>query len=117
MEKRMLNEVLTRVSRKGKVIYPINETETLKGTSIDVLNLDTRCSNGLKRNKIYTIGELLTSIENGTLIQIHSLGRKSVSRIMYELCAYQYTNLSNEGKDRFLKRIIELNKEEVCVNA
>ena len=105
-----LNTVLTVVSENGKVVYPIAETEKFKAMSVDVLPLDTRCSNGLKRNKINTIGELINSIENGSLQQIYSLGRKSISKIMYELCAYQYNNLPTKGqKDKFLMKIIKLN--------
>ena len=108
-----LNTVLVSVSNNGTVRYPINETETLREMPVDVLSLDTRCSNGLKRNHIHTIGDLLDSIENGSIKEIHSLGRKSVSKIMYELCTYQYNSLNTKGKkDKFLVRIIELNTTE-----
>jgi len=105
-----LNTVLKEVAVDGRVRFPINETEALRDTSVDVLSLDTRCSNGLKRNHIHTIGELLDNIESGGLTQIHSLGRKSENRIMYELCTYQYNLLATQsGRNKFLKRIIELN--------
>ena len=105
-----LNTLLTKVAKNGQVVYPITETETFKALSINVLNLDTRCSNGLKRSDIHTIGELLITIDNGSILQIRSLGRKSVNKILYELCAYQYNSLpTKEKRDKFLKRIIELN--------
>lgn len=107
---KILNTVLKEIAVEGKVRFPITETETLRNTSVDVLTLDTRCSNGLKRNHIHTIGQLLDNIESGDLLRIHSLGRKSANKIMYELCAYQYNVLSTQqNRSRFLKRIIELN--------
>ena len=105
-----LNTVLKEVAVEGKVRFPVNETEALRDTSVDVLSLDTRCSNGLKRNHIHTIGDLLDNIVSGGLTQIHSLGRKSENRIMYELCAYQYNLLTKQSsRNRFLRRIVELN--------
>lgn len=105
-----LNAVLKEVAVDGRVRFPINETETLRDTSVDVLSLDTRCANGLKRNHIHTIGQLLDNITSGGLTQIHSLGRKSENRIIYELCAYQYNILSTQqNRDRFLQRIVKLN--------
>lgn len=105
-----LNTVLKEVAVDGEVRFPVNETETLRNTSVDVLTLDTRCSNGLKRKNIHTIGQLLDNIESGDLLRIHSLGRKSANKILHELCAYQYNILTTQQKkDRFLKRIVELN--------
>ncbi len=104
-----LNTVLAIVSVNGEVCYPFTHTESIRKESVNVLPLDTRSSNGLKRNSINTIGELLDNIDNGNLFKIRSMGKKSINRILYELCAYQYKRLTKEKQNDFLMQIIKLN--------
>ena len=104
-----LKTVLIVVSDKGKVRFPFIETESIRAESTNVLSLDTRSYNGLKRNKIDTIGKLLENIDNGNLLNMRGMGKRSLNRILYELCVFQYGNLSPNKKKEYLMRIVELN--------
>lgn len=104
-----LNAVLTKVAVNGVVRYPFIETETIRNLSVTSLNLDTRSSNALQRNRITTIGELLDKIPE--IGKIHGLGTKSKSKIMYELCVFNYASLDDKKKKEYIEKIIKLNKE------
>lgn len=104
-----LNTVLKTVAVNGTVVYPFIEKESICNMPISSLNLDTRSSNALMRNKIVTIGELLKRIPE--LDKIRGLGSKSRSNILYELCAFTYTSLDSKKKKKYLMKIIKLNTE------
>ena len=57
---------------------------------VDVLQLDTRSSNGLKRAKIETIGQLLDQWDK--LGKIRNLGVESVKLIHASAFAWMYDN-------------------------
>lgn len=104
-----LNAVLKEVAVGNNVRFPFPDTEKVRSESIDTLSLDVRCQNGLKRNGVLTIGGILDSIDNGSLSKFRSLGRKSVNKIMYELCAYRYRQLSGKEQDNYLMEIVRMN--------
>lgn len=104
-----LNTVLTTVAVNGVVRYPFIETEIIRNSSVTSLNLDTRSSNALQRNRITTIGELLDKIPE--IGKIYGLGTKSKSKIMYELCAFNYASLDDKRKKEYLEKVIKLNTE------
>ena len=103
-----LNTVLTEVAdNKGIVRFPFMENEEIRNLPIDTLNLDVRSFNGLKRNNIETIGDL---IDKSHLINtFRNLGKKSCGKIMYALCCYQYSIITD--KKKYLMKIVELNKK------
>lgn len=107
MEK--LNTVLKVVAVDDNVRFPFPDTEKVRSESIDALSLDVRCQNGLKRNGVLTIGGILDSIDNGSLSKFRSLGKKSVNKIMYELCAYRYRQLSEKKQKDYLMKIVRMN--------
>lgn len=105
-----LDTVLVAVARNGNVKFPLTDSTEVMGTPVDVLTLDRRSYNGLKRNHIDTIGELVTSITNGKLINLQGIGTKSVNRIIYELCVYEYNRcVTKEQKNAYLTQIVKLN--------
>ena len=104
------SEIKRRCS--GKLRYPIYINERLKTTELDALELSVRSSNCLHRAGYKTIGELVESIESGEdLRKIRNCGAKSVDEIMEQLFCYQYTQLKDEKKLKYIRRILELNKD------
>ena len=104
-----LNTVLKTVAVEGRVRFPFPDTEATRNETINVLSLDTRSYNGLRRSGVHTIGDILSVIENGKIFQLKNIGRKSVNRILYELCAYQYKRLSGGKQDKYLMEIVKMN--------
>ena len=85
-------------------------TDKLSSTDIDELQLSVRSTNCLKRNKIYTIGQLCESISSSAVLyHLRNCGKTSVAEIMDNLFAYQYAILSPERREEYLKTIIEMN--------
>lgn len=108
MEK--LNTVLgVLYESNGTIKFPFTYTSSMSQQSVDCLPLDTRSSNGLKRNYIRTMGELIDTLNNGGISTFKGMGKKSINRISYELCAYQYKQTSKEKRDNFLMSIIKMN--------
>lgn len=105
-----LAEVKNR--RGGKLRFPIYINEKLKTTEIEALDLSVRSNNCLHRAGFKTIGELVESIEGAEdLRKIRNCGSKSVDEIMEQLFCYQYVQLEGEKKEKYIRRILELNKE------
>lgn len=103
-----LKMVLVGVNKKGKVKFPIYETEKFYNYPIDILEItNTRAINMIKRNKIFTIKDLMLIWND--LDHIKGLGNKSVLDIKYSLCKFQFSLLDNLGKKNYLQRIIDLN--------
>ena len=60
----------------------------VKGLSIDTIGLSMRSANGLHRDGIHTVGEMLEHSE-ATLLKIKNLGRKSISEILQKIEEYK----------------------------
>lgn len=104
-----LNTVLTQINSES-IKFPIRETANFLQVPITNLDLDNRSLNALSRNGILTVKDLLNN--HARLIGLRNFGRKSFNRTMYALCAYQYSQLSETEKQKYLIRLIELNLEQ-----
>ena len=100
-----------KMRRGGKLRFPIYINEKLKTTDLEALDLTVRSSNCLHRAGYRTIGDLVESIESSEdLKKIRNCGAKSVDEIMEKLFCYQYTQVSQSGKLKYINRLIELNR-------
>ena len=105
-----LNTVLQEVAKEGRVKFPVIKRKEFLQASVDSLELDMRSSNALQRHQIYTVEDLLNKANE--LHRIRGCGSKSISRIMYRICAYYYESLQKQEKEQYLKEIIKLNKTD-----
>lgn len=92
---------------KENVKFPIKETNDFLCTPIESLCLDNRTYNALCRNGIRTVGDI--THDTSKLRKIRGFGAKCFSRLMYEICAFQYSQLGKEDKAKYLQRIVDLN--------
>ena len=96
--------------RGGRLKFRLYLTDRLCSTDIDDLQLSVRSTNCLKRNQIYTIGELCERISSSAdLYCLRNCGKTSVAEIMDNLFAYQYAILSPEKRADYLQTVIEMN--------
>ena len=97
--------------RGSKFLFPIYLNKSINETDLEMLNLSTRSNNCLRRAGFVTVGDVVSNI-NGRedLKRIRNCGNKCVDEIMEQLFCYQYGTLSGEKKDRFIKRVLELNQ-------
>lgn len=105
----LLNSTLYNISKKrnGNVKFPVIEKKEFLATHIDMLELDLRSSNVLKRNEINTIQGILDNLQ--TIPNFKGCGIKSTNRIIYKICAYYYATLSEKEKQAYLNKIEMLN--------
>ena len=104
----LLNTVLKEVSKEGRVKFPIMNRKEFLETPIEILELDARSNNALKKTNINTIKDLLNNLNE--LPRIRGCGTKSISRIMHRICTYYYGSLREQERMSYLKKIIQLNK-------
>jgi len=94
----------------GTLKFPMYVNEKLMTTDLEALDLSARSSNALHRAGYRTVGELVEAISSSEdLKKIRNCGAKSIAEIMEQLFCYQYSQLSQERKRKFLKRVLELN--------
>lgn len=99
--------------RGGRLRFPIYINERLNITEIDALDLSVRSGNCLHRAGFQTIGQLVEAISGPEdLRKIRNCGTKSVDEIMEQLFCYQFNLLEGEKKEKYIRRVMELNKRQ-----
>lgn len=106
------NLLQIKKQRGGKLRFPIYINDKLKETNLEALELSVRSGNCLHRAGFTTIGDLVENISGSEdLKRIRNCGTKSVDEIMERLFCYQYMELAPEKREKFIRRVIELNKD------
>ena len=102
-------ELLRR--KRGRFKFPVYINNKLYDTNIDVLDLSVRASNCLLQAGYTTVGKLVEKInKREDLKKLRNCGEKTVDEIMEQLFCYQYSQLKEDKKKRYIRRIMELNK-------
>ena len=97
-------------TRGDRFRYPIYMGKTLMETDLMTMELSVRSYNCLKRAGFSTVGDLVNGIDGKKdLLKIRNLGRKSADEIMLGLFYFQYDILPVEKRERYMKRVRELN--------
>lgn len=90
--------------------YPVYMSEAFMNTSLEDLDLSVRAYHCLQRVGYKTIGDLVSKIEGkADLLKIRNMGKLSANEVMMSLCCFQYLLLNEEKKQKYVKRIMELN--------
>ena len=84
---------------------------------IEVLDLRVRGYNCLKRHGFNTLRDLVNGVETKDdatskkqLLRVRNLGRNTAEEILMKLFYYQFQILSDEGKRKYMQRIVETNR-------
>lgn len=97
--------------KSGRFRFSIYINDDIYNTSIDVLELSVRASNCLHQAGYTTVGKLVEKIDKGEdLKRFRNCGAKTVDEIMEQLFCYQYSQLKEEKKVKYIRRLLELNK-------
>ena len=80
---------------------------------VDVLDLSQRAYNCLRRNNIYTLGDLVNGAEtNGEetskrrLLKFRNLGRKTSEEILLKMFYYQFMVLPEKRKNEYMQEVV-----------
>lgn len=94
-----------------KLKFPMYVNQTMMETDIDVLELSVRSGNVLRRAGYHTVGQIVENITSeDDLARLHQCGKKSMKEIMEKLLLYQLEVLEPARREKYLRRIVELNK-------
>ena len=75
-------------------------------TSLDEIDFSVRAANSLKRAKIFSVGDVVKSIEDGSISSIRNLGKKTKTEIVTKLLLYGYEKLNSKEKLAFFRDIV-----------
>ena len=80
---------------------------------VDVLDLSQRAYNCLRRNNIYTLGDLVNGVKtNGEetskrrLLKFRNLGRKTSEEILLKMFYYQFIVLPEKRKNEYMQEVV-----------
>ena len=80
---------------------------------VDALDLSQRAYNCLRRNNIYTLGDLVNGVETKgdetskkQLLRFRNLGRKTSEEILLKLFYYQFLVLSEKQKKLYMQTVL-----------
>ena len=96
--------------------FKVNLSRRQMEQDIDVLDLNQRAYNCLKRAGYSTIGSLINGIytkdgetSKRQLLRIRNLGKNSADEIMIQLMNYHFMNLPEGKKQAYMNNILEIN--------
>lgn len=87
----------------------IQFSKDLCDVGIDELDFSARANNSLKRAGVFTVREVIELIENGRLLQIRNLGKKTLNEIKTRILVLGYDGLTAEEKKKFFIDTVERN--------
>ena len=101
------------IRKTGRFRFPIYINEDMNNTGIEVLDLSARASNCLEQAGYTTVGKLVEKInKREDLKKLRNCGEKTMDEIMESLFCFQYTQLKEEKKTKFIRRLSELNNRK-----
>ena len=111
MSKYMGGSMMELIKKRGDHFkYPVYMNETFMNTNLEDLELSVRAYHCLQRAGYKTVGDLVSKIEGkADLLKIRNMGKLSANEVMMNLCCYQFSLLNEEKKQKYVKRIVELN--------
>lgn len=93
----------------GRVRISIAYSKKSSDTEIDAMDFSVRANNALKREGLFTLGEIIDLIMGEGLMRIRNLGKKTENEIKTRLLAFGYAQLSEADKRRFFYDLLEKN--------
>ena len=107
-----ISEALSVYYTKRKVLIPIKEK--VRNCQLDIIEFSARMSNGLKRQHLFTFGDVFDYIENGNkLSDIKNVGLVSMKDFCEKMLNYNFNLLSADEKVNFLITFVEENEESL----
>ena len=90
--------------------YPVYMNAAFMNTPLEDMELSVRAYHCLQRAGYKTIGDVVSRIEGrADLLKIRNMGKLSANEVIMGICCFQYSMLNEERKEKFVKRVLELN--------
>lgn len=110
-----IEEILVR--NKKMFHFQVLFTKDQMKQEIDALDLRPRAYNCLRRRGFNTLGDLVNGVETRDgesskkqLLSIRNLGKNTADEILMKLFYYQFQILSDEGKKKYMQKVVESNQ-------
>lgn len=78
---------------------------------LDEISFSVRSMNALKRAGMFTVGDVVKILNDGDLMQVRNLGRKSANEIKTRILDYGFDELEADSKQKFYDDIVRLNPQ------
>lgn len=76
---------------------------------LDEISFSVRSMNALKRAGMFTVGDVVKILNEGDLMQVRNLGKKSMNEIKTRILDYGFERLPVENKREFYEAMVQLN--------
>lgn len=99
-ENARLDELEANLNRRAQILNVVTmheKTAMDKSWEEIIPDLSVRSFNCLRRSNIYTVGEIINLIENGEILKVRNLGRKSVNELIKKIRLAGYNVTPAEG--------------------
>ena len=103
----LVNALHRMLDKNIKVRIPFSQKAS--EANVDNLILSVRSYNALRRGNIFTVGDLIETLNEGELKNVRNLGAKSCREIQTKLLIYGFENLSKNRKGDFWRYLVENN--------
>lgn len=77
--------------------------------SIEEIQFSARAANSMKRSGIFTIGDIIDSLQDERLLKVRNLGHKTYCEIQTKILVYGYERLNEREKLAFFRDVVRLN--------
>lgn len=96
----------------GNIRLALPFTKRTCAASINELMFSVRSQNALKRAGLFTVGDVVQTLEANELNKIRNLGRKSTAEIKTHVTTFGFEALSSDGKRAFFHSLMAENSEK-----
>lgn len=88
------------------------KTPEIMSTTVDVLDIPLRAMNGLKRNGMFTLGNILERVScTSDLTSLRSIGKESAVNIITAMADYCIGQMSDEEYEKYIIEMKEINSD------
>ena len=109
-----MEEILVR--NKKMFHFQVMFTKEQMKQEIDVLDLNTRAYNCLRRNGLNTVGDVVNGVETRDgesskrqLLRLRNLGKNTAEDILIHMFYYQFMVLPDDRKKPYMEKIAAIN--------
>ena len=93
----------------GSVNVEISFSASSLAMSLDEISFSVRSMNALKRAGMFTVGDVVKILNEGDLMQVRNLGKKSMNEIKTRVLDFGFEQLPAENKRAFYETVVKLN--------
>lgn len=93
----------------GRINVEIGFSASSLEMPLDEISFSVRSMNALKRAGMFTVGDVVKILNEGDLMQVRNLGKKSMNEIKTRILDFGFERLPADDKRAFFENVVRLN--------